>query len=150
MTPRPKVDADPVAMATMERIRRDLNQRAPQRGLQWGAVVCALFVGYLGANLASRKSSGDPVAVTSQQGQQQLIARATPTSDDIRRRQSAPGYRPDAAVDDPNAVANNWCQSDRARRALAVVPCRSPPRPQDAHIHLGLPDGRGYNATVRT
>src|SRR5260221_1168208 len=119
MTPRPKVDADPVAMATMERIRRDLNQRPPQRGLQWGAVVCALFVGYLGANLASRKSSGDPVAVTSQQGQQQGIARATPTSDDIRRRQSAPGYRPDAAVDDPNAAGNNRSPNDPASLTLA-------------------------------
>src|SRR6267142_3299036 len=42
MVPRSKVDSDPVATATMERIRRSLNERPQRKGLPWGAVVIAL------------------------------------------------------------------------------------------------------------
>jgi len=82
MTPRPKVESDPVATATMERIRRSLDERPQRNGLQWGAIVVALFVGYLGANLAGTKS---PVATDQSP---QAVARATP--DDIRVLRALP------------------------------------------------------------
>lgn len=42
MLPRSKVDSDPVATATMERISRSLDERPQRKGLPWGALIIAL------------------------------------------------------------------------------------------------------------
>jgi hypothetical protein len=79
MIPRPRTESDPVATATMERIRRDFKERLqpPRRqGLQWGAIICALFVGYLGASLAGKQQQ--PVA-TVQSPQPVVTAPPNPT-----------------------------------------------------------------------
>src|SRR5260221_11423888 len=62
MTPRPRVDADPVATATMERIGRDFKEQPPKARGQWGMFALALAIGYLAATLASKQNSEGPVA----------------------------------------------------------------------------------------
>jgi hypothetical protein len=60
MTPRTKVESDPVATATMERIRRSLEQRPQRKGLHWGVVVIALVAVFVWLAWP-RGPSADPI-----------------------------------------------------------------------------------------
>src|SRR5258708_11188165 len=90
MTPRPRVDADPVATATMERIGRDFKEQLqpPKARGQWGMFALALAIGYLAATLASKQSSEGPVA---SRLRSEVTPQATPPTDFLPR---VPAYDP--------------------------------------------------------
>src|SRR5258708_14380741 len=96
MTPRPRVDADPVATATMERIGRDFKEQPPKARGQWGMFALALAIGYLAATLASKQNSEGPVA--SRLRSSEATPQATPPTDFLPR---VPTYNPTPPADFP-------------------------------------------------
>jgi hypothetical protein len=131
MTPRPKVDADPVATATMERIGRDFKERLePPKGRgQWGAFALALAIGYLAATLAGKQSGEGPVAVASRQ----VTPRATPTYDLVTASAGA-------------MIA----AFDRYKEWYDRHPALTAPGPVGGYFNVEMPDGRRIHSTVRS
>jgi len=134
----------------MERIRRSLDERPQRKGLQWGAVVCALFVGYLGANVAgnrwNQKPSESPVAAT----RHEVVARATPddtengVASDSAYQRSLVGLP--RRVANPDQIANNG--EHFAPRALPIEEDHAP-RPVGDYFNVEMPDGRHIHSVVR-
>ncbi len=136
MTPRPRVDADPVATATMERIGRDFKEQPPKARGQWGMFALALAIGYLAATLASKQNSDGPVA-------SRLRSEATP--------QATPPpplfiHTPDPLTTAARAMIAAF---DRYKEYYDRYPVLTAPGPVGSYFTVELPDGRGIHAIVR-
>ena len=152
MTPRPKVDADPIATATMERIGRDFKEQLqpPKARGQWGMFALALAIGYLAATLASKQNSEGPVA--SRLRSSEATPQATPPTDFLPR---VPTYNPTPPADFPTydpvtASARAMIAAFEGYKAwYDRNPVLSAPGPVGGHFNVELPDGRRIHGIVQ-
>src|SRR5258708_18141387 len=145
MTPRPRVDADPVATATMERIGRDFKEQLQQpkaRG-QWGMFALALAIGYLAATLASKQSSEGPVA---SRLRSEVTPQATPPTDFLPR---VPTYDPVTASASAMIAAVDRYKAWYDRYPALTAPGPTAPGPVGSYFNVELPDGRRIHAIVQ-
>ncbi len=135
MTPRPRVDADPVATATMERIGRDFKEQLqPPK---------ALAIGYLAATLASKQNSSEgPVASRLREATPQ----ATPPTDFLPR---VPTYDPVTASASAMIAAVDRYKAWHDRYPALTAPGPTAPGPVGSYFNVELPDGRRIHAIVQ-